>query len=93
MIFTACSYWVCAVRLVLIPLMRIVQLSLFSGFSASLRYALLIAACAPIGSNAAVYAQRLSGSHAYAVQMVCLSTLLSIITMLLIVGTARALRA
>ena len=44
MVFTARNYWVCAVRLVLIPLMSIALLSLFSGASVSLRYALLIAA-------------------------------------------------
>lgn len=93
MIFTARNYWVCAVRLVLIPLMSIVLLSLFSGVSVSLRYALLIAACAPIGANVAVYAQRLNGNYTYAVQLVCLSTLLSIITMPLIMGLACVLWA
>lgn len=93
MIFTARNYWVCAVRLVLIPLMSIVLLSLFSGVSVSLRYALLIAACAPIGANVAVYAQRLNGNYTYAVQLVCLSTLLSIVTMPLIMGLAGVLWA
>lgn len=93
MIFTARNYWVCAVRLVLIPLMSIVLLSLFSGVSVSLRYALLIAACAPIGANVAVYAQRLNGNYTYAVQLVCLSTLLSIVTMPLIMGLACVLWA
>ncbi len=93
MIFTARNYWVCAVRLLLIPLMSIVLLSLFSGVSVSLRYALLIAACAPIGANVAVYAQRLNGNYTYAVQLVCLSTLLSIITMPLIMGLAGVLWA
>lgn len=93
MIFTARNYWVCAVRLMLIPLMSIVLLSMFSGVSVSLRYALLIAACAPIGANVAVYAQRLNGNYTYAVQLVCLSTLLSIITMPLIMGLAGVLWA
>lgn len=93
MVFTARNYWVCAVRLVLIPLMSIALLSLFSGVSVSLRYALLIAACAPIGANVAVYAQRLNGNYTYAVQLVCLSTLLSIITMPLIMGLAGVLWA
>lgn len=93
MIFTARNYWVCAVRLVLIPLMSIVLLSLFSGVSVSLRYALLIAACAPIGANVAVYAQRLNGNYTYAVQLVCLSTLLSIVTIPLIMGLAGVLWA
>lgn len=93
MIFTARNYWVCAVRLLLIPLISIALLSLFSTFPVSLRYALLIAACAPVGSNVAVYAQRLNGNYTYAVQLICLSTLLSIITMPLIMGFANVLWA
>lgn len=40
---------------------------------------LIIVNAAPIGSNIAVYAQRLGLDSSYAVQMVCLSTLLSLI--------------
>ena len=42
---------------------------------------LIIVNAAPIGSNIAVYAQRLGLDSSYAVQMVCLSTLLSLITL------------
>ena len=42
---------------------------------------LVIVNAAPIGSNIAVYAQRLGLDSSYAVQMVCLSTLLSLITL------------
>ncbi len=43
--------------------------------------ALLIAAIAPVGSNVAVYAKKLDKDYGYAVGIVCLSKLLSIITM------------
>lgn len=42
---------------------------------------LIIVNAAPIGSNIAVYAQHLGLDSSYAVQMVCLSTLLSLVTL------------
>ena len=47
--------------------------------------------CGPIGSNIAVYAQRLGLDSSYAVQMVCLSTLLSLITLPVMLSLAAAL--
>lgn len=52
---------------------------------------LIIVNAAPIGSNIAVYAQRLELDSSYAVQMVCLSTLLSLITLPVILSLAAAL--
>ena len=42
----------------------------------------------PIGSNVAVYAQKQGKDHTYAVKIVCLSTILSIVTMSLIMALA-----
>ena len=47
--------------------------------------ALLICSIAPVGSNVAVYAQKLNGDYKYAVKTVCLSTLLSVLTMPVII--------
>lgn len=74
-------YTVSTVRLVLIPVVSLLLLRFLPHSNASIAMALLIAAAAPIGSNVAVYAQKLDLDYAYAVQTVCLSTLLSIITM------------
>ena len=52
---------------------------------------LIIVNAAPIGSNIAVYAQRLGLDSSYAVQMVCLSTLLSLITLPVMLSLAAAL--
>ena len=49
-----------------------------------MRAALIIAAAAPVGSNLAVYVQRQGGDSQAAAGMVCLSTILSIITMPLV---------
>lgn len=52
---------------------------------------LIIVNAAPIGSNIAVYAQHLGLDSSYAVQMVCLSTLLSLIALPVMLSLAAAL--
>ncbi len=82
-------YVVAAARLVLIPLLTILVLKLLPAEYAAIATTLVIVAAAPIGSNVAVYAQKLGKDYAYAVRGVCLSTLLSAITMpllMLLVG-------
>ena len=82
-------YVVAAARLVLIPLLTILMLKLLPAEYAAIATTLVIVAAAPIGSNVAVYAQKLGKDYAYAVRGVCLSTLLSAITMpllMLLVG-------
>lgn len=74
-------YVVAAARLVLIPLLTILVLKLLPAEYAAITTTLVIVAAAPIGSNVAVYAQKLGKDYAYAVRGVCLSTLLSAITM------------
>ena len=53
----------------------------FGVYFAPYQILLVIVNAAPIGSNIAVYAQRLELDSSYAVQMVCLSTLLSLVTL------------
>lgn len=77
-------YWVAAVRLVLIPLLSVLVLRLLPAEYATIRATLAIVACAPIGSNVAVYAQKLGKDYPYAVRCVCLSTILSLLTMPLV---------
>ncbi len=82
-------YVVAVARLVLIPLLTILVLKLLPAEYAAIATTLVIVAAAPIGSNVAVYAQKLGKDYAYAVRGVCLSTLLSAITMpllMLLVG-------
>lgn len=82
-------YVVAAARLVLIPLLTILVLKLLPAEYAAIATTLVIVAAAPIGSNVAVYAQKLGKDYAYAVRGICLSTLLSAITMpllMLLVG-------
>ncbi|MBR2671352.1 MAG: AEC family transporter [Oscillospiraceae bacterium] len=76
------GYIASAVRLIVIPAISLILIKL----SLALPYpeiskTLLIVASAPMGSNVAVYAQKLDMDYTYAVKIVCLSTILSLVTM------------
>ena len=81
-------YALSAVQLVVIPLLTIVCLMLLPAGWRQIGTVLIIVNAAPIGSNIAVYAQRLGLDSSYAVQMVCLSTLLSLITLPVMLSVA-----
>lgn len=74
-------YLVSAARLLLIPILTMIVLQFLPGRYETIATTLLIVAGAPVGSNVAVYAQKLGKDYAYAVRIVCLSTILSILTM------------
>ena len=79
-------YLAAAVRLVLIPLLSYLLLALvLPGLTAAMKTALFIAAMAPVGSNVAVYAQKQGKDYSYAVGLVCLSTVFSVLTMPLLI--------
>lgn len=75
------AYRTVLVRLVLIPAVTMALCLLMPKQYMVIGMTLLIANAAPIGSNAAVYAQKLELDYTYAVKTVCLSTLLSIVSM------------
>lgn len=79
-------YVVSIVRLILIPVLTVFLLKPFVTGYQAICMTLLLASCAPIGSNVAVYAQKLDKDYPYAVKTVCLSTLMSIITMPVVVA-------
>lgn len=82
-------YVVSVVRLLILPVLTIFILKPFVAEHETICMTLLLASCAPIGSNVAVYAQKLDKDYPYAVKTVCLSTLLSIITMPIVVALAQ----
>lgn len=81
-------YAISAVRLLLIPLIVLALLTVIPGINNDIRYAVLIAAVCPVGSNLAVYAQLHNKDYTYAVETVAVSTLLCIITIPLLVQLA-----
>ncbi len=78
-------YLISAVRLVIIPLVALLLLSLFPGSMREMKTVLLIAISCPVGSNVAIYAQLHGKDYSYAVETVILSTALSIVTIPLMV--------
>ena len=84
-------YALAAVRQVLIPLATILCLLLLPAAYRPIGTVIIMVNAAPVGSNVAVYSQRLGKDAAYAARVVCLSTLLSIVTLPLIVAAASAL--
>ena len=84
-------YRVAALRLVLIPLLSLLILSLIPSAWNDMKLALLLAIACPVGSNVAVYAQLHGKDYPYAVGTVVISTLLSIVTIPLIARLAMML--
>lgn len=78
------TWLVSGVRLLVIPVVTALIFSLFKSVSVEMKTALLIAAADPIGSNLAEYVQKNNGDSSRAVGMICLSTILSAVTMPLI---------
>lgn len=74
------NYYVCLVRLILLPLLSMLVLLPVPDAFADLRSAVLIAAACPVGSNIAVYAQLHDKDYPYAVETVVMSTIFSILT-------------
>ena len=73
-------YLVALVRLVIVPLVSLLLLSLLPAAYHDMKMALLLAIACPVGSNVAVYAHLHGKDYPYAVETVVISTLFSIIT-------------
>lgn len=84
---TVRQYGLCAVRLLLIPLV-VMAVFAFLPVDRTVRLAVFIASAAPVGANVAVYAQLFDLDYPYACQSVALSTLLSILTMPVVIVAA-----
>ena len=78
-------------RLVVIPLITIWILLLIPSQYIDIRMATLIAACAPVGSNVAIFAELNGLDYGEAVKCVCVSTIISVITMPAVVGLAASI--
>lgn len=78
------AWRVSGVRLLLIPVLTVLVLALFQGVGGEIKTSILIAAAAPVGSNLAVYVQKQGGNSGGAAVMICLSTILSALTMPLV---------
>lgn len=88
-IFTSrLAYLSSFVRLILIPILTMILLSFVPEQYEMMKFATLIVASTPIGSNVAIFAQIHNKDYKGAVKDVCLSTLCSLITLPLIIMLA-----
>lgn len=88
LVMTPRLYLLSGVRLALIPLVTLLAFWLIPA-PAAIKLAILIVAAAPVGANAAVYAQLYDGDYPYACKAVALSTVLSIATLPLMAALAQ----
>ncbi len=85
-VFALPKAWKVAVaRLILIPLASLILLAWVPWLDNSIKLALLIAASAPVGTNVVIYAQKHEADCDRAVAMICLTTILCIVTMPLMI--------
>ena len=73
-------YKISVLRLLVIPAISLLVLSLLPPSMQEMKTVLLIVAACPVGSNVAVYAQLHNKDYPYAVETVVISTILSILT-------------
>lgn len=91
-IFCKKETYICSViRLVIIPLISLLLFKFIPIGTTTIKLALLIVLSAPVGSNVAMFAQKFKQSYTYAVEIVMLSTILSIVIMPLFILVAQTI--
>lgn len=83
------SYLCCLLRLVGIPLVSLFVLAGIPLDCSDVKLAVFLALAAPVGANVAMFAQKFKQDAAYAVEIVILSTMLSLGTLPLLVYVAQ----
>lgn len=78
-------------RLCVIPLVTLCIFSFFVSIETDIRLAVFIAGAAPVGSNIAIFASMYDKDYGYSVKTVCLTTILSIVTLPLMVMLAQSM--
>ncbi len=84
-------YLVCAVRLLVIPLVTILLMKVFPWGSTEMKMSILCAAACPVGVSVSIFAQQYGKDYTKGVEYVSASTLLCIITIPVIVFIATKL--
>ena len=81
-------YLVSLMRLVIIPLITIIIFKFLPFGSIELKLAILITAACPVGSNVAIFAHAYNKDYHSAVEQVCMTTILCLITLPIIIMLA-----
>ncbi|MCR4855913.1 MAG: AEC family transporter [Erysipelotrichaceae bacterium] len=82
-------YLVSLARLIVIPLVTVLVFRLIPFGSRQMKLAILLAAACPVGSNVAIFAQQYGKDYRKGVEYVCISTILSILSLPLLVMIAQ----
>ena len=85
------TYMALFLRHAAVPLVLLLVLSFMPGIDPVVRLAALIPAAAPVAAMAAMFSIRYRGEASFASALVAVSTALSIVTMPLAIGLAKAL--
>lgn len=84
-------YKVSILRLIIIPLITLMIFRFFPIGRSDIKLAIIIASACPVGSNVAIFANLYNKDYISAIEEVCMSTLLCILTLPLIVSFARCI--
>lgn len=84
-------YLTSLVRLVIVPLAVLAVFSFIPLGSQQLKLAILLAAACPVGSNVAIFAQQYNKNYTKGIENVCVSTIISILSLPLVVYIATLL--
>ena len=84
-------YIVSLVRLIIIPLVTIVILSIIPLGNTTMKLSILLACSAPVGANVAIFASLFNKDYKRGIENVCVSTLLCIITLPIVMYIASLL--
>lgn len=89
-IFTRRATYLCSlVRLFLIPIISLIVFKFIPFGSEEVKLAVFIVLSAPVGANVAMFAQKYNRDYTYAVEIVILSTILSLISLPLLIILAQ----
>jgi len=89
--FTWRNYWVVSHRLLFTPILGFIVLWLLPINDPTILLTLAIVNCIPTAVNTAVFSQIYGGDYEYGARIVILSSILSMVTMPLLIGTANLL--
>ena len=81
-------YYVCFVRLIVVPLAVLLSFRLLPFGNTTIKMAILLAGACPVGSNVAIFAQQYDKDYKKGIEYVCVSTILSILSLPLIIFLA-----
>lgn len=81
-------YKVSLVRLIIIPLIILAVFMVLPFGTTEIKLAIFIAAACPVGSNVAIFAQQYNADYHSAVEQVCMTTILCLVTLVLMTTLA-----